>query len=505
MGLPKNNWLIPLTLFAVTLLSRLPFTSELLYNLDSVQFAMAMEKYDVALHHPHPPGYFLYVMLAKVINGFVHDANASYVAMSLLFSGLTVVVIYYLGTALFDEEVGRWAAVLGLTSPLLWFYGEVALTYIVEAFFSASIALLCWRISKGEHRLIWWSAIILGISGGIRQNTPVFLLLLWLFSLRHIQLKRVVLALTVFVLVSFAWFVPMVVMTGGLERYSGALGALWVTQNAPGTVFESGIEYRGKFLSAVGRFAFYGVGVGLFFLLLHLYSVIRKGLWRSFFEEKWLFFIFWIVPALLFYIFIHIHPGNPGFGLFYAPALLILVPVSVSYIIEEAKRLFPGLSVTPKPIFFGVCGLLLIVHLYLFLFSSLPTSATEIRNHDARLSMILANIRKDFSPANTIISSKPYFLYSSWHTAYYLRDFAAYEEGYQYPELGRSLKIFHERAPFHPVNQITPPTEIEYLVYLIDPADLAEKEFAEKEGLHRVDLDEETFFYYDIFAHDRGS
>jgi hypothetical protein len=500
MGSPKSDWITPLLLFIVTLLTRLPFTSQLLFNLDSVQFAMALDKYDVALDLPHPPGYFLYVMLAKALNGFVHDPNVSYVVISLFFSGLTVVVIYALGAALFDQEVGRWAAVLGVTSPLLWFYGEVALTYIVEAFFSVSVALACWRIRKGEHHLIWWSAILLGVSGGIRQNTPVFLLPLWLFCLSRVPLKKMVPAFIIFGLVSCAWFVPMVIMTGGLERYYDALRTLWVNQNAPASVFESGMAYRVKFLAAVGRFTFYGVGLGLFFVLLHLYSLVRRGGWRCFLGEKGLFFILWIMPAILFYIFLHIHPGNPGFGLFYTPALLLLVPVSVSYIVGEAKRLLPRVHVRPRPVCLGTLGFLLAAQLCLFLFSPLPTSASEIRNHDQRLSLILENIRKDFSPANTIIVSRPYFLYSSWHTAYYLRDFAAYEEGYQLPGSDEMIKIFRDKAPFHPVNRMSPPTEIKYLVYLFDPADLDEKAFAEREGLHRVDLDAETFFYYGEFA-----
>jgi 4-amino-4-deoxy-L-arabinose transferase-like glycosyltransferase len=492
----KTDWIPPLTLFVVTLLSRLPFTSKLLYNLDSVQFAMAVEKYDVALHQPHPPGYFLYVMLAKMLNGFVHDANTSYVMISGIFGSLTVVAIYYLGKEVFNKEVGRWAALLALASPLLWFYSEVALSYIVEAFFSVYVALLCWRILRGEHRLTGWSAVILGISGGIRQNTPVFLFPLWLFSLRNIQPRKIILALTVFTLVSLLWFVPMVVMTGGLDRYYEALRILWVTQNAPGTILESGMEYRIKFVSAVGRFAFYAVGLGLVLMLLHLYSLMRKGLWCSLFMGKGLFFVIWIVPALLFYIFLHIHTGNPGFGLFYAPALLILVPVSVSYVIEEAKRLLPRLNFRPKPVFLGMMSLLLLFNLSLFLFSSIGTSAMEIRNHDVRLNGILDKIQKEFSPTNTIIVSRPYFLYSSWHTAYYLRDFASYLEGHQYPEPEDSLKIFQNKGPFSLVSETTSPKNVDYFVYLIDPDDLEERDFAEAHGLHRIDLDADTFFYY---------
>src|SRR3989304_7179112 len=114
----KADWITPLALFLITLLTRIPFTSKLLYNLDSVHFALPLEKYYVYLHQPHPPGYFLYVMMGRAINLFVQDANTSYLVISVVFSGLTVVAVYYLGMAIFNKETGLWAALLALTSPL---------------------------------------------------------------------------------------------------------------------------------------------------------------------------------------------------------------------------------------------------------------------------------------------------------------------------------------------------------------------------------------------------
>jgi len=126
-------------LFIVTILSHLPFTSRFLYHYDSVQFALALEKYDVYLHQPHPPGYFLYVMAGKLLDHFIQDASTSFIAMSVVASGLTVVAIYYLARAIFNGNTAWWARWLAVTSPLLWFYGEVALSYIVAAFFKSSI------------------------------------------------------------------------------------------------------------------------------------------------------------------------------------------------------------------------------------------------------------------------------------------------------------------------------------------------------------------------------
>ena len=43
-------------LWALALITRLPCRSIILHHWDSVNFALALEHYDVRLHQPHPPG-----------------------------------------------------------------------------------------------------------------------------------------------------------------------------------------------------------------------------------------------------------------------------------------------------------------------------------------------------------------------------------------------------------------------------------------------------------------
>ena len=108
---------MPLFLFLLTLISRLPFTSKYLYHLDSGHFALVPLDYNLVLNQPHPPGYFLYVMLGKLLYPFASDANTTFVLISIIFSGLTVAAIYLLGKKIFDASVGTIAALLALTSP----------------------------------------------------------------------------------------------------------------------------------------------------------------------------------------------------------------------------------------------------------------------------------------------------------------------------------------------------------------------------------------------------
>jgi len=133
--LDRTDLLYGLGLFLLTVLSRIPFRSRILYHWDSVNLAFAMQKLDVAAEQPQPPGYILYVWLARLVDALLHDPQTSMVLLSILASGLAVVALYRLGRALFDERTGLAAALFLASSPLFWFYGEIALPHTVDALF----------------------------------------------------------------------------------------------------------------------------------------------------------------------------------------------------------------------------------------------------------------------------------------------------------------------------------------------------------------------------------
>jgi hypothetical protein len=246
----KDNIFLPSLFFIITVISRIPFTSKYLYHMDSVQYALALEQYDITVHQPHPPGYFLYVMLGRLLNLFIQDANITFIVISILFSGLTVVAVYYLGKEIFDKKIGIIAAAIAMTSPNLWFHGEVALTNTIEAFFSALVALFCWRIYKGKHKYVWLSVVALAVAGGIRQNTMIFLLPLWLFSVKGVPVRKTVSLLGLLIVCCLLWFIPMVYMTGGWSSYQEAFRELWLFNTGNVSVFEKGwATFRRNFCS----------------------------------------------------------------------------------------------------------------------------------------------------------------------------------------------------------------------------------------------------------------
>ncbi len=59
------------------------------FSIDSVQSAPGTDEFNVPLHQPHPPGYFLYVMAGRLARLLFHDPNTALVSISAV-TGLTV-------------------------------------------------------------------------------------------------------------------------------------------------------------------------------------------------------------------------------------------------------------------------------------------------------------------------------------------------------------------------------------------------------------------------------
>src|SRR5947199_10707842 len=61
------------SLWTLTALTRFLAIARSPWDWDEVQFMRGMRAYDVSLHAPHPPGYPIYIALAKLARLFVAD------------------------------------------------------------------------------------------------------------------------------------------------------------------------------------------------------------------------------------------------------------------------------------------------------------------------------------------------------------------------------------------------------------------------------------------------
>lgn len=326
---------IPALLSILIVITRVPFVSKFLYEWDSVNYALGFENFNILNHQPHPPGYIFYVGLGKVLNTLFNDPNSTMIFISVFFSVLTVILIYFLAKEMFSRKFAIITALLLVFNPLFWYYGEIATIYPSEAFFASLIAFLSYGVFKGKEKYFYPSILALGLAGGFRQDLIVFMFPLWLFCLFYNNRNplRFLKALLVLIPAILAWFIPTIIFSGGYEQYSNASATLYkMCFPRSSIIFGSNIANR---LSALGAY-FSWSGLGLTFIGIFIIALFNKcrgigpiHLFRiNIRNPKVIFVILWILPASLVYILVHI--AKPGYILVFIPVLTIILAYFVN-------------------------------------------------------------------------------------------------------------------------------------------------------------------------------
>ena len=316
----RLDYLIAVAVSLLTVLSRLPYRARMLYNWDAVQFALALHEYDVVKHQPHPPGYILYVALGRLAHGWTGDATAAYVLLAVAFSGACTFVVYLLARTVYDRPTAVTAATLLAVSPVFWFYGTVGLSYAGEALMASVVAYFAFRALRGSETDAWLAAGYLGLAGGLRQSLVVLLFPLWFVSVVvGVRRRRVIVAAgAVFILTVLVWFVPMIWLTGGLERYLEASRELADTVVKPTSILNGPLEVTLRMSRYLLESVLVALGPLALVVLLVPWYVRRHGWGR----REW-FLLVWTVPPVLVYILVHF--GQAGYVLTFLPALVILL------------------------------------------------------------------------------------------------------------------------------------------------------------------------------------
>lgn len=293
--------------------------SHVLYHWDSVNFALALERYDLAAHQPHPPGYVLYVLLGRLVNGVVGDANDSLVLISVLASGLAIPMAYLLARDLFDRCTGIYAALLTATGPLVWFYGSVALSYIVELFFTGLIAWLCYHSLTGRRGFLVAASVALAVAGGVRQNTLPLMVPLWLFCIARAKPVDRPWALVGLVLPALVWGAAMLHLSGGLGAYLRATAG-----QASDAAVAAGLGSLTRIAANLLRltvYALYALTLGLAVLPLLIPAGLRDPR-RYLTQPCWQVLGLWMTPSALFYaLFVQ----QAGYSFTFMLALVVVV------------------------------------------------------------------------------------------------------------------------------------------------------------------------------------
>jgi len=422
MLLARLSWLSPTWIVVFTFLSRAPFLAYVPYGLDSVQYVLGVLSYDVRLHQPHPPGYFLFVMAGRLGSRIVHDPNRSFVFLNVIFGAVCVWIVFHLGRELFDEDSGLAGAVLLATSPTFWFHGEVALSNMLDCLLVSCLALLCWRILQGDNRLSYLAAMVLGLAGGVRQNTLPFMLPLFLFSIRRAGIGRISLSIAVLIAVVAAWYFPMVHLSGGLTAYQAALRDHWLNSNWHGLTL-GWLPFNSV---CVGYFFLIGTGAGCMLLFWGLlFSIEAEGLRVLVRKEIWQFFAAWLIPPLSFFILVYSHPIQTGHSLIYLPALLLLLLPAIRRILDTLCRGWSEPALRRWAVV--VVAVLVISNSYVFLFMNTAVSQKRIRLYESEVQEITRQIRRTWPPEATILVSADFMFNGYREFMFHLPEYHTYQ------------------------------------------------------------------------------
>ncbi len=205
---------------ALVLIVTIAGAPETHWEMDEILFHMGVEQFNPLQHHPHPPGYPLLIGLGKFLNLFIGDPFVSLVTLAIIsvvigFAAFVAAIRNITGS----EAAGFVAGFIFFFSPAMIIHGPTPMSDPPALMF---LALALWAASGpsiGPRRALLFG-VFAAASIGCRPQYAVPILpalALVLIMLRDLRARLA--ALLGFTTVCFAWIVPLISATGGLNAF----------------------------------------------------------------------------------------------------------------------------------------------------------------------------------------------------------------------------------------------------------------------------------------------
>ena len=135
--------------------SRIPALSLTLHDWDETLFALAVREYDVKPHHPHPPGYPLFIALAKLARLATGSDFHALQAVATIASMLIFPAAFFLARELrFRTSYAFAAAATTAFIPTLWYYGGTGLSDVPALLFVLVASALLLRGARDPRAYV---------------------------------------------------------------------------------------------------------------------------------------------------------------------------------------------------------------------------------------------------------------------------------------------------------------------------------------------------------------
>jgi hypothetical protein len=330
-----------LVLFGFCIATRIPLRSTFLSAYDPIEFALAIRHLDIIHHRPHPPGYILYVGLAKLLSWFVHDPNLALTTLAALFSALSTVLLFLLAFYMYGRRTALLASAIWVTCPLVWFHGLVGEMYAAAGFGSLATALSVFLFLRSPSRkTAAWAGGAYGLAAALRPDQLLLLAPLFLFPFWRSSACRRWASFAFCPALAFyaAWYIPTLVSVGGYRNYAQLVGTQFSESVGRGSVFFGAPPVAHIWMVTL---LISGLLLGLlpFLVVLPILWALRRPPARASWSgrEEVLLLAVWAGPFLLFYSLIFI----PKVGYCIAclpPILLALSRWVVARVVRPDQR-----------------------------------------------------------------------------------------------------------------------------------------------------------------------
>lgn len=260
---------------AALLALRLPFLPPTLEDIDSVNFDLGVHDYNPVRHQPHPPGFPVYIFLARLIHPWFDSHAAGLAFVSSLLSALSVIPLYFLMRRLTSPSGAVLVCVLTLFNPIVWFNSVRPMSDLTGFFMvTAAQCLLLTALlePEGPRRRRWWliGTGLAGISVGTRLQAVWLVGPLLLYGTWRLRSIRAVAATLVCLSAAVAlWLGPLLVLSGGPVAFINSFATM-VGAALPAEPLVNGLTVRRAAIAAVDVLLspWQAVGFGAVVLLL---------------------------------------------------------------------------------------------------------------------------------------------------------------------------------------------------------------------------------------------